>query len=310
MSKNNRAIGIDIGGTKTAVGAVDGAGVLVARATFATEAGRGFSHFVERTVAAIHQVLSEAGWSHTDICGIGIGCPGPVDPTRGLINNPYTLEGWDRCDIVTPLRETFVVPVCLENDADSAVTGEAFVGAAKGCERVVLLTLGTGIGSGVLVDGRIYRGANDEHPELGHLPVLSDGPACYCGQKGCFEALASGTAIATAGKAVGLGDCPRVFAAAAQGNPAAQQIIQRATSAASAAAWAILCTFLPQRMILGGGIIDDHFELFAAPFRAAIAAASMVPRESIKVVHAQLGNDAGMVGAACLAFGHEKRQDC
>ena len=90
--------------------------------------------------------------------------------------------------------------------------------------------------------------------------------------------------------------------AAAQGNQAAQQIIQRATSATSAAAWAILCTFLPQRIILGGGIIDDHFELFAAPFRAAIAAATMAPRDSIKVVRAQLGNDAGMVGAACLAM--------
>ncbi|MCX7827303.1 MAG: ROK family protein, partial [Verrucomicrobiae bacterium] len=140
MNPNQRAIGIDIGGTKTAVGAVDGAGALAARATFATEAGRGFPRFVERATTAINQVLNEAGWSRANLCGIGIGCPGPVDPKRGLINNPYTLEGWDRCDIVTPLRERFGVPVCLENDADSAVTGEAFVGAARGCDRVVLLT--------------------------------------------------------------------------------------------------------------------------------------------------------------------------
>jgi glucokinase len=302
MNESNKAIGIDIGGTKIAVGAVDDKGAVLARAEFPTESASGFDRAVKRIVSAIDQVTTQVGWRREELGGIGIGCAGPVNPERGTIHNPYTLPGWDGCDIVTPLSKAFGVPVYLENDADAAVLGESFAGAARDCGDVVMLTFGTGIGTGILVDGRIYRGVQDEHPEMGHIPVELDGPSCYCGAKGCFESIASGSALAKAGRTDNFRDSQHVFEAARQGDPAAQTIVNRAVRATATAAWTILHTFLPQRIILGGGIIDDHYELFAAPIREAIAAATMVPRQHITVAKAQRGNDAGLVGAASLAL--------
>jgi len=302
MEKINRAIGIDIGGTKIAVGAVDAKGVIASRTEFRTESALGFDRAVGRIITAIDEVTAKAGWQRDGLCGIGIGCPGPVNPKRGTIHNPYTLPGWDGCNIVTALNHASGLPVYLENDADAAVLGEACAGAARDCGNVVMLTFGTGIGSGILVSGRIYRGAQDEHPEMGHIPVEPDGPDCYCGHKGCFESIASGTAITEAGRANNFRDSQHVFEAAGQGDPAAQKIVGSAVRATATAAWTILHTLLPERIILGGGIIDDHYELFAAPIREAITAATMVPRKYISVAKAQLGNDAGLVGAASLAL--------
>lgn len=295
-----RAVGVDLGGTKMAVAAVDGAGVIHARLTLPTEADQGFERAVHRLGEAIEQLCAQAGWGPAELRGIGIGCAGPVDPARGIINNPYTLAGWDRCDIVTPLRARFGVPVRLENDADAAALGEYFVGAGRGFDPVVMLTLGTGVGGAAIVGGRIYRGAGGEHPELGHLVVADDGPDCYCGARGCLESLASGTALAAAGQAHGYADARAVFAAAQAGEPAARAILDRALAAAAAAAWTIFHTFLPRRLILGGGIAAEHFDLFAAAMRARLARATQFTVGAIEIVPAALGNDAGMVGAAAL----------
>ncbi|MBN1418248.1 MAG: ROK family protein [Planctomycetes bacterium] len=295
-----KAIGIDIGGTKIAVAPVDATGGIRARVSIPTEAERGFDRAVARMIEAADRALGEAGWSRGDLAGIGIGCAGPVDPARGLINNPYTLAGWDRCDIVSPLRRTFGVPVRLENDADAAAVGEWCAGAGRGASPLVMLTIGTGIGGAVLSEGRIVRGARGEHPELGHVPVDPDGPPCYCGERGCLEAIASGAAINEAGAAAGFADSRAVFRRAADGDPAARAIIARAVRAFRIAARTILHTILPERIVLGGGISDDHYEVFAAPFREAIATATMAPREGVSVAKAILGNDAGLVGAAML----------
>jgi len=298
-----RAVGVDLGGTKMAVAAVDGTGAIRARLTLPTEAERGFERAVRRLGEAIEQVCAQAGWKPSELCGIGIGCAGPVDPARGLINNPYTLAGWDRCDIVSPLRARFGVPVRLENDADAAALGECFAGAGRGFDPVVMLTLGTGVGGAAIVSGRIYRGAGGEHPELGHLIVADDGPDCYCGARGCFESLASGTALAAAGQAHGYAEARAVFAAARAGEPAARGILDRALAAAAAAAWTIFHTFLPRRLILGGGIAEEHFDLFVAAMKTRLARATQFTVGAIEIVPAALGNDAGVVGAAALMLG-------
>ena len=307
MNASHKAVGIDIGGTKIAVAAVDSRGTRVARATLATEADQGFPRALERLSTAISDVLRTACWAPADLAGIGIGCTGPVDPRRGLINNPYTLAGWDRCDIVTPLRERFGCPVFLENDADAAAVGECAFGAGRGVDPVVLLTFGTGIGGAAIVRGEIYRGVNGEHPEIGHLPIASDGPQCYCGTRGCLESLASGTAIGEVGQAAGLADTPAVFLAAQGDDPHAREIVARAIDAAATAAWTLCHTFLPQRIILGGGIMENHFHLFARALRDRLAAATQFTRDAVSVEPAALGNDAGLVGAACLAFNEANR---
>lgn len=301
MNTIRRAIGIDIGGTKTAVAAVDEKGEVCARAQFATRSERGFEEGFCELAAVIRDVAKEAGWQIQSIAGIGIGCAGPVNPERGTIHNPYTLPGWEDAPIVSRLQEIFCIPACLENDADAAAAGEFHFGAGHGCSPIVMVTIGTGIGGAVLVNGEIYRGVHGEHPEVGHVPVDAGGPECYCGTRGCWESLASGMAIGAVGKPLGYADSRAVFDAAAR-DPRVEAIVRRALDATARATWTLLHTFLPQRIILGGGIGTEHFERFATEMRKEIARASQIPQNSVEVVRAQLGNDAGVIGAASLVF--------
>jgi glucokinase len=165
-----------------------------------------------------------------------------------------------------------------------------------------MLTLGTGVGGGVVLDGRVYRGAQGEHPELGHMPIDPAGPACYCGTRGCLESIAAGPALAAAGASAGFADARALLGAAAQGDPRALETVAPAQAALGFAAWTILHTFLPEVIVLGGGIGEEHFELFAPAIAQRITAATMVPRGATRVIKAALGNDAGLVGAASLAL--------
>jgi glucokinase len=296
------AIGIDIGGTKIAIAAVGSQGEVLASVRFATEPQLGFATALGKMIAGINSVIREAGLNGQVLDGIGVGCAGPVDPARGTIHNPHTLPTWDDCDLVSPLAELFAVPVRLENDADAAASGEARFGAGRGSDPMVMLTFGTGVGFAAIVKGQIYRGVAGEHPEAGHIPTTADGPECYCGLRGCFEAMASGTAIDAAGKAAGFADGRAVFAVAAAGNSLASGILDAAVNSTATAIWTLAHTFLPQRFVLGGGLIDDHFELFAAPARAALSRAVLLPKGRVEVVRASLGNDAGVVGAASLVM--------
>lgn len=301
MINQDRAVGIDIGGTKTVVAAVDGAGHILARLVFETGSQRGFAVGLQTLVDSIHRVLQEASWDTDSLCGIGIGCTGPVSPLRGTIHNPYTLPGWEDADLVRPLGKEFRVPVRLENDADAAAVGEYRFGGGAHASPLVMITLGTGIGGAILVNGSIYRGVIGEHPEVGHISVLPDGPACYCGTRGCWESLASGPAIAAAGKPYGFNDSRSVFAAARSDSKAAA-IVHRAQRATAVATWNLLHMCLPERIVVGGGIGEEHFDLFATSMREQIALATQVPRNCVEVVGARLGNEAGVIGAACLVL--------
>lgn len=301
MPSPSLAIGIDIGGTKMAVASVRESGEILASTVLPTEAERGFPRAVDRLEAAIRQLLARPDATEIRLAGIGIGCAGPVDPREGLINNPYTLTGWDRCDIVGPLRRRFDVPVVLENDADAAALGESWVGAGRATDPVVLLTFGTGVGGAAIFQRRILRGVAGEHPELGHVPIFPDGPECYCGVRGCLESIASGTAIAEAGRPFGFGSAREVFAAASRQEDA-RRILERARRAVVLAAWTICHTLLPQRLILGGGIMETEFDGFAAEIRRQLGRATQFTHQRVDVVAASLGNAAGLVGAARLVL--------
>lgn len=302
MSSSRPAIGIDIGGTKTIVGVVEPSGEMRSRTEFPTNSRRGFVVAVAELIAAVRTVSSDAGVNLTELCGIGIGCAGPVNPSRGTIHNPYTLPGWDDADIVTPLHEAFHLPVFLENDADAAAVGEYRWGAGRGASPLVMATLGTGIGGALLVEGKIFRGMNGGHPELGHIVVRTDGPECYCGMRGCWESLASGTAIAASGKQFGFADSRAVFAAALQ-DENASAILHEAFGATASALWTLVHAYLPHRIVLGGGLGVEHFASFAAVFRRHLSRATQLPKNAgIEIVSAALGRDAGVIGAAGLAF--------
>jgi glucokinase len=308
MSGEARALGIDIGGTKIAVAAVRASGEIDALETVPTESQRGFASGVERIREAAQRVLDRCGWSIRELAGIGVGCAGPVDPVRGTVDNPYTLPGWEGGNLVAALRESFSCSVRLENDADTALLGECWVGAGRGQDPVVMLTFGTGIGGAALVSGALLRGAMGAHPELGHVVVDSTGPRCYCGEDGCFEALASGSALNAEAAAHGLGDARQLLARAAAGEVKARRLRERALAATARATSTLLHTLLPARFVLGGGMMDEHYEPFAEAVAGAIARAAFIPPGRVSVARAELGNRAGLVGAArsvlaCLETG-------
>jgi hypothetical protein len=177
--------GVDIGGTKIAVGAIDRAGRLLAREETPTAAARGFTDAMERVAAMLARVRAQLD---RPMQGVGIGCTGPVDPVRGTIGNVDFLPGWQGANPVATLAARLQLPVAMENDADAAALAEAAWGAGRGRKTLIGVTVGTGIGAGILLNGAIYRGVDGAHPEIGHHVI--DG-ACTCGARGCREALAA-----------------------------------------------------------------------------------------------------------------------
>jgi glucokinase len=193
-------IGVDLGGTLVRAGAFDLQGKLLAQREAPIEAARGPEAGLERIEALIvgllHFVSSTKTFRLSLLRGIGIGCSGPVDPDKGLINNPHTLPTWENVPVVAWMQDRFTVPVRLENDADVAALGEYWLGAGKNVRRLYAITVGTGIGAALVIDGQIYRGLGGSHPDGGHQVIDPSGPPCYCGAHGCWESLASGSAIA------------------------------------------------------------------------------------------------------------------
>jgi glucokinase len=185
-------VGVDIGGTKIAVGVVDEAGRVQARRECATEPERGPADGMARIRRMIRAVVEEAGGK---LDGIGIGSTGPINPLDGAVGKVDTLPGWQGANLMSPLVEAFGVPVALENDADAAALGEAAWGAGRGKEHFVYVTISTGIGAGIVLNGRVYRGTAGSHPEIGHHVIDPAGRQCFCGARGCWEVLARGPAM-------------------------------------------------------------------------------------------------------------------
>lgn len=294
------AIGVDIGGTKIGVGLVNANGNLIDSNKLPTQSKKGIPNAAERIRDSVHYLLSKHGISKDQILGMGVGCPGPLDLETGKVLNPYTLPGWENDSLTHTLEKVTGMPVRLENDADAALLGECWIGAGQGKNPVVMLTFGTGVGGAVRCDDRVYRGVRGEHPEIGLISVSPDMPSDYSGVDGSLESLTSGTGIAHQGKPFGYKNAAAVFAGADRGFPDALDIVDRAFSAVGTAAWILTHTFAPERIILGGGLMDHHYELFAEVMTGYISRAKLLPENVIDIAKAQLGNRAGMIGAAGL----------
>ena len=299
-----------------AAAAITPSGHILGRAQGLTAPHDSGPAFTKALASLVHQALT-AEPAGQELAAIGIGCTGPVDPTRGTVHNPYTLPIPDGSDIVTPLRQTFGVPVVLENDADAAALGEHWLGAGAGRELVVCVTVGTGIGAGIVHRGRIARGAAGVHPEIGHQVVDPTGPECYCGARGCWEALASGTAIGQAGQAAASnGQSPAllaladgqaeavaaemVFRAARAGDAAAERIVAHAIEATATALFNLVHFLGPDAIILGGGVMQ-HYDLFEPALQEALRRCILMPVPGVLLAPARLGADAGVLGAARAA---------
>src|SRR5215510_4175359 len=184
---------VDIGGTKIAVGMVDENGRVLSRMESPTDGDRGYADGLARMTNMLREAARNA---RVEISGIGIGSTGWVYPFTGEFGDVDFLPTWKGCNPVEDLAREFGVRVALENDGDAAALGEAAWGAGKGKPRLIYVTVGTGIGGGIILGGQLYRGADRSHPEVGHHVIDASGPQCSCGFRGCWEALASGPAMA------------------------------------------------------------------------------------------------------------------
>lgn len=300
---------VDIGGTKVAVGMINEAGQVIARTESSTLPKRGYENTLDRITAMLKYSAEQAGVS---IDGIGVGCTGPVDPVRGTIGYVEFLPGWQGAAVVDDLSRRFSCDVALENDADAAVLAESRWGAGKGVSRLMYVTISTGIGGGLVMDGRLYRGADGAHPEVGHHIVDPSGPLCACGARGCWESLASGPALADWYNAhrpdvsllVEPRDAEEICALASQGDPHALLAIDREGYYLGLGLANLVTLFVPDVIALGGGLMQSRRLFWDRMQDTVNAACGYVPRKAVRIVPAAMGKDVALIGAASVWYYH------
>ena len=302
-------VGVDLGGTKCLGVALDD-GRVVAESRVATPEG------AEPVVAELVGLVEELE-GYGAIEAVGVGAPGLVDRDGVLRFAPNLSLGGAALDVRTPLEERLRVPVTVDNDATCAAWGERELGAAQGLDDVILVTLGTGIGGGIVTDGTVERGANGFAGEIGHMVVDPHGPECPCGQRGCWERFASGSGLgrlareaAHAGRgrrlvelAGGDPDAVRgehVTRAVAEGDAEAAEVLHRFTWWLALGLANLTNIFDPQAFVLGGGLVRAG-EFLLGPTRSTLRELLPRARPDVTVLPATLGERAGAVGAACLA---------
>jgi glucokinase len=238
---------------------------------------------------------------------VGVAAVGPLDARRGTLLGPPNLgPGYRDLNLATPLRHSFGLPVYLERDTNVAALGEHAYGAARGVDDFVYLTVSTGLGGAIFAGGRLYLGATGVAGELGHLPVMLDGPQCGCGGTGHLEALCSGTGIARAGREAGLAasDAADVAAAERAGDSRAAAVMERARTAFAFGVVGIVNALNPRLIVVGGGVARAEGERLLGPARAAIARQALAPAAAaVELVPAALGDDVGLVGCLELVTG-------
>jgi len=292
---------VDIGGTKIAVGIVDDTGKVLAKLETPTEAARAYPDGLRHIARMLREAAQQA---NAELSGIGIGSTGWVYPFTGEFGDVDFLPGWKGCNPVNDLAREFNVRVALENDGDAAALGEAAWGAGKGKSRLIYITVGTGIGGGIILDGQLYRGADKSHPEVGHHVMDSSGPPCTCGFRGCWEALATGTAMAAwftneASAAGRRGENPsakEIFQLAKAGDALAEKAVAREAHYLGLGLANLINLFVPDSIVLGGSIMKS---MPLEDIRKVIAqGCRFVPFEQTELALASLGPDANLIGAA------------
>lgn len=309
-----RAVAVDLGGTRFRVALGTAEGELEWRVSRPTEVEQGVQAVLERMYAAVEEALSAAGDRGT-VKGIGIAAPGPLDPWTGVIHNPPNMPGWDGIPIRQLFQERFGLPVQVANDANLAAVGEHRYGAGRGCSHMVYVTVSTGIGGGVIVDGRLLLGHCGYAGEVGHMTIDLHGPVDACGNVGCLEALASGTAIGRrardlvlSGAETALSQVPieditarTVTELAYQGDTVARQLLRDAGVALGVGMVNLAHLLNPQRIILGGGVSLNAGPLLWDPMLETLRTRAMTPcQRQTEIVPAGLGDDAGLLGGVAI----------
>ncbi len=308
-----KTIAIDLGGTQVRAALCEGPRILV-RASKKTDLAGGPTDIVKQFESLIDEV--SAGADRGDIAGVGLSSAGPVDTELGIVLGIPTIPGWENIPICTLLSNRVGLPVHLENDAIAAALGEWRHGAGQGLQNMVYLTVSTGIGGGAVVDGRLLHGRKGMAAHVGHMRLAQEGPRCKCGAVACFEAFASGTALAERARAAGEADpagflgltlknksigALQVFEGAREGDPQCRLLVDQEAAYLGQGITSIIHAFSPEQVVLGGGL-SHSFDLLEAGIHAVIAADAMAPFKQVRVVPSMLGDNSGLVGAATMAL--------
>lgn len=321
-------VGIDLGGTQIRVAVLQGA-ELRSRVSLPTGATATPQRVIPRMHTAIQQALEGACTSLDQLAGIGICVTGPLDSRTGVVFASPNLPEWQNIPLRSIFEAYYSLPIFIENDANAAALGEYTFGAGRGCKDLVYLTVSTGIGGGVIVDGKLMTGTSGAAAELGHITIDRKGERCNCGNIGCLESIASGTAIARhASAAIARGetvllspggqcalpsaedadpspcvDAKAVAQAAEAGIPAACAIIRDAAEGLGVGLVSIIHIFNPEMVILGGGLTHMDSLLIKPALQIVQERTMRVACNAVRIEHACLGINAGLVGAGALVYG-------
>lgn len=321
-------LAFDIGGTRVTAALGTKEGEILAlerRASPRPEGAEG----VRRAMETMAQELLHREGREVEAIGIGFG--GPVDAAQGIVLRSHHVAGWEGFPLGAWAQERWGAPAWVENDANAGALGEWFFGAGRGCQHLVYLNLGTGIGGGVILQGRLLRGAHSIAGEVGHMTVWPNGPLCPCGRRGCLEAVCSGDSIARRARArlaleaqvepsrtslletwsQGRWERVRseqVFEAARQGDPLAQEVVEETLEYLALGIANLLVLFDPERVILGGGVAEAGEVLWEPLRRRVEEKAHPLYRKGMEVLPARLGYDAGILGALALVRYEEELQ--
>ena len=309
-------LGIDLGGTKLGLALIDRAGGVARSERRAIDAEGGPERLVAAIAAAALELVEAAPAA---VGSVGVGFAGQVDARAGVVRSAPNLAGWEDFPLVEALGEAVGRPVAILNDVSATTLAEHAAGAGRGVDDLVVVTLGTGVGGGVIAGGRLLEGAGGYGGELGHMTLVADGRRCRCRNRGCLEAYAGGWAIAErareavdeapeAGRALlsAAGGSEEITAAAVAraaraGDPLARRLVEETGRLLGAGLVSLIHVFNPRRLLLGGGVIEGLPDLVAAAAAEVRRRAIAVFLEDLEILPAALGADAGMVGAGLLA---------
>lgn len=307
-------IGIDLGGTNIAAGVVDSDFKILAKASTPTKRPRSCREICADMAAVSLKAVAEAGLTIDDIESVGVGAPGQINSAEGIIEYSNNLDFYNE-PVADYIREHINKPVYVENDANAAAYGEFVAGSAKGAHNAVCITLGTGVGGGIIINDKIYSGFNYAGAEIGHMVIDVNGPACSCGRNGCFEVFSSATGLIRMTKEAldanpdskmheMMGDHVSgrlAFNAMRAGDEAAKGVVDKYIRHLAAGIANTINIFQPEILCIGGGVCNEGDALMI-PLREAIKEEVYSKRseKNTEVVRATLGNDAGLIGAAFL----------
>ncbi len=321
---NTYAIGVDLGGTNLRIAAVDSQGKMLEKITTGTVVARGRDRVIDDMCRAIQRLTAKFRSETSQLAGIGIGVPGIIEMETGTLRESPNLPGWQDYPVHSEIERRLGTRVILENDANAAALGEKWLGAAAKADDMCMITLGTGVGGGIVLQGKIWHGMSGMAGELGHMNVEQNGAPCNCGSRGCLEQYASATAIKRmAMEAVATGSAPEmeramkdggeftskeIYQLAQQGDGPAREVFRRAGTALGIVVADLMNALNLPMYVIGGGVADA-WEAFAPSMMEVVQRNSYVyqatasrTRRSTAIERALMGNDAGLVGAARLSM--------